>query len=96
MLSELRKHPGALLISLALHALVIGLMVLNLSFFDKLQDIKVGPVAKTVQAEVVDQKQLDAKEKQKQLEEKRKREAEKKQKDLEANKLADKKKTEAE
>ena len=42
MLSELLKHPRALVLSLLLHVGVIALMVLNLTFIDRPQQIKAG------------------------------------------------------
>ena len=89
MLSELRKHPRALFISLAFHAVVIVAMIVNLQFVDKPTKIKAGQVAKTVQAEVIDSKQLEDRKKQEQQEVKRKQEAEKKKKDLAAKKKKD-------
>ena len=39
MLGELLKHPKALLISLGLHLVVIGLMVVNFHFADRPEQI---------------------------------------------------------
>jgi colicin import membrane protein len=94
VVAELLKHPRALVLSLLVHFAVIALMVLNLTFFDKPKHLKAGPVAKTVQAEMVDLKQIEEQNKKKQLDAKRKAEAEQKKK-LEAKKRADKKKREA-
>ena len=71
MFAELRKHPRALVLSLLLHAAIIAMMVLNLTFSDRPQQIKAGQQS-TVQAEVIDLKQLEAREQQKQAEAKRK------------------------
>ena len=95
MIADLLKHPRALVLSLVFHLGIIGLMVVNLTFFERPMQIKSGPVAKTVQAEMVDLKQIEEQKKQKQLEAKRKADAEKKKK-LDAKKRADKKKREAE
>ena len=89
MFAELLKHPRALFFSLLFHAVIIGLMIFNLKFVDKPKNVLSGQVAKTVKAEVVDQQQLEDREKQKRLEEKRIKDAEKK-------KLEQKKKQEAE
>ena len=85
MLEELLKHPRALVLSLLMHLAVIGLMVVNLSFSERPKQMKAGQLAKTVQAEVIDLKQLEARDQQKrkkeaarQAELKRKQEAEKK------------------
>ena len=78
MLAELFKHPRALLLSLFLHGLIIGVMVLNLTFIDRPKQIQADKVAKTVKAEVVDVQQLEERQKQKELEEQRKKEAEQK------------------
>ncbi|MDC1286734.1 hypothetical protein N8198_02485, partial [Gammaproteobacteria bacterium] len=96
MIVELLKHPRALVLSLLMHLAVIALMVLNLTFADKPKHIKGGQVVKTVQAEMVDLKQVEKQEKEKELAAKRKAEAEKKKKQLEAKKRDEKKKREAE
>ena len=96
MLAELLKHPRALLISLALHAVVIGLIVFNFHFVDRPDLIKPGQVEKTVKAEVVDQQQLEAREKQKQAEEQRIKDEARKKKEAEAKRLAEKKRKEEE
>ena len=54
MLSELLQHPRALLGSVLLHLAVIGLMVINLSFFDKPSEIKVGAKVPMVEAEIIE------------------------------------------
>jgi len=95
VLSELLKQPRALLLSILFHAVIIGVMVVNLSFIDKPTQIRAGQLAKTVQAEMIDSKVLEDREKQKQREAERKA-AEKKKKQLEAKKRADKKKRDAE
>ena len=89
MFAELLKHPRALAFSVLLHAVIIGLMIFNLKFVDKPQNITAGQVAKTVKAEVVDQQQLEDREKQKRLEKERIKKAERKK--LEAKKLEQKK-----
>ena len=71
MLAELLKHPRALVGSLLLHLAVIGLMVLNLSFSDRPEQIKVGSEVPTVQAEVIDIKQLEARDQKKEAEAKK-------------------------
>ena len=76
MLGELLKHPQALLISVALHALVIGVMVVNLQFADRPKLIKAGEVAKTVKAEVVDNSQLEERARKQAEEAKRRQELE--------------------
>ena len=91
MLAELLKHPRALVLSALMHLAVIALMVLNLTFADKPKHLKAGQLAKTVQAEMVDIKQLEQKEQQKKLEAQRKAEAEKKKKQQADKELADKK-----
>ncbi len=96
MLSELRRHPWALVISLGIHLLVIVAMVVNLQFSDKPKMTKAGPVTKTIKAEVVNQQQLEDREKQKRLEQDRNQAAIEKKKDIEAKKRADKKKIDAE
>ena len=48
MFAELLKHPRALAFSLLFHAVIIGLMVFNLTFIDKPKNILAGEVAKTV------------------------------------------------
>jgi len=93
--AELLKHPRALVLSLLFHLGIIAVMVLNLTFVDRPKQLKAGPTAKTVQAEIVDLKQIEEQKKQKELEAKRKTDAEKKKKD-EAKKQADKKKRDAE
>ena len=77
MFAELRKHPRALWFSLLFHAVIIGAMVLNLSFIDKPKQIKAGQ-ARTVKAEIVDIEQLEDRQKQKDLEAQRIKDAEKK------------------
>ena len=64
MIADLLKHPRALLLSLVLHLAVIALMVLNLNFADKPRDTRAGQV-KTVQAEMVDLKQVEKQKKEK-------------------------------
>ena len=59
MFAEMLKQPRALVVSLVMHLAVIGLMVLNLSFVDRAKDIKGGQLAKTVQAEMVDLKEVE-------------------------------------
>ena len=94
MLAELLKHPKALGISLAFHAVLIVLIVVNLDFSDQPDQIKVGEVTQAVKAEVIDSKQLEEKKQQEELEAKRKKDAERKLQD--AKKTEEKKKKEAE
>ena len=96
MIADLFKHPRALVLSLLMHLAVIALMVLNLTFADKPMHTRAGQEVKTVQAEMVDLKQVEKQKKEKELAAKRKAEEEKKKKQLEAKKRADKKKREAE
>ena len=96
MLSELRKRPRALLISLGLHVVVIVALIINFQFFDEPNQIKQGEIATTVKAEIINQEQLEALEKaKKKVDTRHKQEADKKKKDLEARKRADRKKKEA-
>ena len=59
MLSELLNNPKGLAVSLVLHAILIGLIVVNLDFFDKPKQIKAGQIPQSIKAEVVDTKQLE-------------------------------------
>ena len=92
MFAEMLKHPRALVLSLVMHLAVIALMVLNLHFADRPKHIKGGQLEKTVQAEMVDLKEIEQQKQQKLLEEKRRAEAEKKKKQQEAKKQADQEK----
>ena len=42
MLSELFKQPRAILLSILFHAIVIGVMVVNLSFVDRPKRLQPG------------------------------------------------------
>ena len=60
MIETLKRHPKAILFSLVLHILVIGLPLLGLSG-EPIKPVvsKQGPVTQTIKAEVIDQKLLD-------------------------------------
>ena len=60
MLSELLKHPRAILLSIALHVVLLGAFFLNFNFADESKLQKQGELAKTVKAEIVDLQQLEA------------------------------------
>lgn len=91
MLSELFKHPRAVLISIVLHIVLLGAFLLNSSFSDNPNLHKQGEVAKTIKAKVVNQQQLDEQNKSKQEEQEAK-----KRKQLEKKKQAQAKKERAE
>ena len=61
MLRELFKNPKGLAVSVVLHAVLIGLIVVNLDFSDKTKPVTAGQVPKSIQAEVVDNQQLEEK-----------------------------------
>ncbi len=66
MQSELLKHPKALLFSVILHVVFLGIFFLNFNFVADPKLQKQGQVAKTVKAEIIDHKQLEALERNKQ------------------------------
>ncbi len=68
MQSELLKHPKALLFSVILHVVFLGIFFLNFNFVADPKLQKQGQVAKTVKAEIIDQRQLEALERGKQEE----------------------------
>ncbi|MCH8177845.1 MAG: cell envelope integrity protein TolA [Proteobacteria bacterium] len=92
MLSELLKHPKALLISIVAHIVLLGAFLLNADFSSDPNLHRQGEVAKTVKAKVVNSQQLDEQKRRKQEEQEAKR-----QKELEKKKRvqAEKEKAEA-
>lgn len=81
MLGTLKRHPGAVLLSIALHLLVIGLALLEFSGQSVRPVVsKQGAVDKTIKAEIIDLKKLDKREQKikKQKADKKKKEVEKK------------------
>jgi colicin import membrane protein len=81
------------LLSALFHLFILGLIILDLTFFDQPKKIQAGPPVKTIKAEVIDLKQLEAVQKEKnELAAKRKKEQEKKKKALAAKKRAEQKK----
>ena len=93
MFSPAGKFPRALLLSALFHLFILGLIILDLTFFDPPKKIQAGPPVKTIKAEVIDLKQLEAVQKKKnELAAKRKKEQEKKKKALAAKKRAEQKK----
>ena len=64
MLADLLKHPKALIFSVLFHVVILGLIVIDLSFTDKQDMMKVGEVAKTIKAEVIESTQLEQEKKQ--------------------------------
>lgn len=93
MFSPAGKFPRALLFSGLFHLFIFGLIVLDLTFSDPPKMIQAGPPVKTIKAEVIDLKQLEAVQKKKiELEAKRKKEQAKKKKALAAKKRAEQKK----
>ncbi len=76
MLSELRRYPQALMLSVLLHVGLLIAIFVNIDFDDNKKLLKQGEQVKTVKAEVIDQQQLEASKAKKQAEIEKKKKAE--------------------
>ena len=59
MFSLTGNFRKALILSVSFHLVILGILVLDLTFSDAPKKIKAGDLVKTIKAEVVDQNQLD-------------------------------------
>jgi len=76
VLSELRRYPGALMLSVFFHVGILIVIFVNIDFNDSKKPVKQGDLVKTVKAAVIDQQQLEASKAIKQAEIDKKKKAE--------------------
>ena len=99
MLSEVLKHPRALVLSAVFHILLVGAILINLTYFSQPERIQPSEQVETIKAEIVDQKLLDdraRKQKQDLEAERKKLEEKKRQAEAETKQHLELKKEEAE
>ena len=96
MLKELLDHPKGLLLSIALHAMLLGLVAIQFDFSNQLDPASAGQTPQVIQTEVINSQQLEEKQRQTELELKRKADAERQRQKDEKRKAELKRQQEAE
>ena len=76
MLKELLDHPKGLLLSIALHAMLLGLVAIQFDFSNQLDPASAGQTPQVIQTEVINSQQLEEKRRQTELELQRKADVE--------------------